>query len=95
MSIVETVLAVTTVLVCAALLARLLVGARRRAWLDANAVSAWRRFTRALRRLGGARARRREAEREAQAAIERARKAGNWEGNVYRPKSFRGPRKPH
>jgi hypothetical protein len=48
-----------------------------------------------VRRLGGARARRRAAEREAQAAIERARQAGSWEGNVYRPKSFRGPRKPH
>lgn len=45
-----------------------------------------------------------EAARLAQDAIERARRKqrrdagqadGQWDGNVYRPKSFKGPRKPH
>lgn len=46
------------------------------------------------------RAVRRTAEREARSAIERARRSGspadgNWDGNVYRPKNFRRPKKPH
>lgn len=54
------------------------------------------RIARALRW----RAVRRTAEREARSAIERARRGagpadGNWDGNVYRPKNFRRPKKPH
>jgi 20S proteasome alpha/beta subunit len=37
---------------------------------------------------------RKDAARLADEAIRRA-KDGDWEGNVYKPKSFRRPRKPH
>ena len=90
----------------ALLLARLFLGERRRRRVDAVALhglAAWRRRAAALWRW---RAMRREAARVAEEAIRRARERGRrgnggdedegeWDGNVYKPKSFRGPRKPH
>jgi len=35
------------------------------------------------------------ASRGAAEAIRRVKSAGEWEGNVYTPKSFKRPRKPH
>lgn len=67
---------------CLVLLARLAIGPERlRGWLR------WRSD-------------RRSAEREARSAIERARRKsdvppGDWDGNVYRPKNFGRPKKPH
>ena len=89
----ESLVAAATLAVCALLLVRLALGERRRAAFDRSA----RRTIEALRRAGRAaidwpRARRRSA-READEAIRRAR-GGHWDGNVYRPKSFRRPRKP-
>jgi hypothetical protein len=85
----EKLLAGLTLAVCLLLLLRLAVGARRRARWD----SAVRRSGRVLHRIGrstlhwpGAR---RRAAAEAREAIERARRRGAWEGNVYRPDSFR------
>jgi hypothetical protein len=81
---------------CLALLAHQFLPARHRHRFDARfartsrAVSAWCR--RVVRWPSAQQAARREAE----AAIRRAReKAGEWDGNVYRPKSFRKPRKLH
>jgi hypothetical protein len=37
------------------------------------------------------RASRKTAERVAEEAIRRARENGTWEGNVYKPKSFKRP----
>lgn len=85
----EKLLAGLTLAVCLLLLLRLAVGARRRARWDAVV----RRSAHALRRVGrsslhwpGAR---RRAAAEARDAIERARRRGAWEGNVYTPESFR------
>jgi hypothetical protein len=93
--VVEKLLAGITFAVCVILFIRLLLGARRQQRFDAtvrraaaacrrSALSAWRW-----------RSSRKEAVRVAEEAIRRARDDGNWEGNVYRPKSFRRPRKPH
>ncbi len=103
---IERVLAGLVLAVCALLLLRLVIGERRRWRFDA----ALRRMGLRLR-LGALRlqqgvshlwhwrARRRAAEAAAADAIERARGAGSWDGtrdgNVYKPKSFRRPRKPH
>ncbi len=84
----DNVFAAIALAACVLLLVRLLIGARQRARLDATLGRAWhavRAGTLSLRH-------RREAVREADAAIERARKrSGEWDGNVYRPKSFRKP----
>ena len=96
-------LASLTVVVCAVLLARLALPWRRRERFDAAAARLWWRLRAVPERL---RRRRRppaphgdaseRAEREALEAIERARRrSADVDGNVIRPKSFRGPRKPH
>ena len=87
--LVERVLAAIALVVCVALLVRLAIGARRRARLDA-----WVLRVARWARAGAISARhRREAARVADAAIKRARERGEgeWEGNVYKPKSFRKP----
>ena len=84
----ERVLAAIIVAVCAVLLVRLVIGARRRARLDAALRRAWR----AVRGVAMSARHRREAARVAEEAIERARqRSGEWDGNVYKPKSFRKP----
>lgn len=84
----EHVLAALVVAVCAVLLLRLLIGEKRRARLDA----ALRRAVRSVRGLAMSARHRREAARVAEEAIERARqRSGEWDGNVYKPKSFRKP----
>lgn len=81
--------------VCAVLLLRMALPARRQQRLDA----AWRRSvlnSRLLaRRVWFWRAHRRSAAREAEAAIHRAQRKVHRDGNVIRPDSFKGPRKPH
>ena len=78
--------------VCALLLLRLVIGERRRHAYDAF----WRRLWAATRiralRLWHWRAASRQAKRDADAAIRRARE-GEWDGNVYKPKSFKRDRK--
>jgi hypothetical protein len=96
-ALVEKVLAGAVVLVCVALLVRQFIGAPRRYRLDASL----RRVVRWIRtvawRLFRWPATQRAARREAEAAIRRARDAaGEWDGNVYRPKPQpRKPRKLH
>ena len=102
-TVIEQALAGVAFVVCALLFARLFLAERRRRRVDAvvlHGLAAWRRRATALWRW---RAARREAARVAEEAIRRARRHGNggdeddgsWDGNVYKPKSFRGPRKPH
>jgi hypothetical protein len=92
---IEQLLAGLVLAACAVLLARLVLGERRRGRFDAAA----RRGAASLRRRALVvwhwRSRRRQAQRAAADAIERARRAGEWDGNVYKPKSFKRPRKPH
>ena len=84
----ERILAALIVAVCASLLLRLVLGEKRRARLDA----ALRRAVRSVRGLAMSARHRREAARAADEAIERARqRSGEWDGNVYKPKSFRKP----
>jgi len=80
---------------CLVLLLRLAVGARRRQRLDAVARRAWGTGRRRVLWVWHWRARRSAARRAAEEAIARARRDVQREGNVYRPKSFRDPRKPH
>ncbi|MCW2798519.1 hypothetical protein [Nocardioides sp.] len=95
-AVLQNVFAGAIVAVCVALLVHQFIGARRRQRLDARvlrstlAVRAW------VQRVARWPSARETARREAEAAIRRAReKAGEWDGNVYRPKSFRKPRKLH
>ncbi len=90
----ETILAIAVVLVCAVLLVRLLLSPARRLRMDIAVRRTAAAVSRSAQRLWRAPGQRREAARQAREAIERARGEG-WEGNVYRPKSFRRPKKPH
>ena len=91
---IERVFAAIVLAVCVVLLVRLMLGAPRRYRFD----SALRRATQWLRRTGSSIWHWRDARRAAEAArkvadeaIERARNRGEWDGNVYTPKSFRKP----
>ncbi len=85
----ERVFAAIVLAVCALLLLRLMLGAPRRHRLDA----ALRRAGAALRRAPVQWRRRRAARRGANEAFGRARAHGDWDGNVYTPKSLRKPRR--
>ena len=81
---------------CLLLLAHQCIPAPRRHRLDARAMRGGRVLRAWGRRLLRWPATRHRARREADAAIRRAREtAGDWDGNVYRPKSFSKPRKLH
>lgn len=92
---IEKALAAVVLVVCAALLLRMVLPARQRARLDAW----WMRLRSGgwmqARNLWHRRARRAAAEREAEDAIRRAQRKPRRDGNVIRPESFKGPRKPH
>ena len=84
----DRVFAAIVLAACVLLLVRLLIGVRWRARID----NALRRAMLALRTAIVSIRHRREAARVADEAIERARKRrGEWEGNVYKPDSFRKP----
>ena len=91
----ETLLAGLAVAVCAVLLVRLCLGVRLRVRFDAAMRRAWVACRLAALRIWHLRASLRRAARAADEAIERARRGVERDGNVYKPKSFRGPRKPH
>lgn len=92
-NLIEKVFAGAMLAVCLLLMLRLVLGPSRRFRFDA----ALRRFGAAVERrlqsLGPHRSAASRAEREADKAIERARRRaaspGEWDGNVYRPKSFK------
>ena len=90
---IERVFAGIALAVCAALLIRLLIGERRRYRLDA----AVRRMAQSLRRAPSDLRRHRDSQRAAEKvandAINRARgrPPGEWDGNVFTPKSTRKP----
>lgn len=87
---------------CLVALVRLCLGARRQRQFDQAVLGLWYRLKALPQRIKNRPMSKKEAAQLAQEAIERARKNrrngaddGNWDGNVYRPKSFKGPRKPH
>ena len=91
---IEQLLAAVVLAVCVLLFARLLIGARRRRRLDAalhSLAGTGRRALRSTRSAWRWRAAQRSSKQAADEAIRRAREGGTWEGNVYKPKSFRKP----
>lgn len=85
---VDRVFAAIVLAACVLLFVRLMIGMRWRARVD----NALRRAVLAVRTGVMSIRHRREAARVAEEAIERARKRrGEWEGNVYKPDSFRKP----
>lgn len=89
-------LALLTAVVCLVFLVRMAVGARRRHRLDRFAFGLWHGLRRRVLRVAHWRKHRRSAEKAADEAIRRARQGGvERKGNVYTPKSFNKPRKPH
>lgn len=102
----DKILAALGLAACVLLLVRMLLPAAGRHRLDAAGRRSWS----ALRGAGEAvlhwrhwRERRRRSKATAEAAIERARRHGRWDGNVYKPDAFerdgddavKRPRKPH
>ena len=92
---IEKIFAGTALAVCAVLLLRMALPQRQRWRLDV----AWQQVVQASRRLARRvwfwRSHRRTAAREAEEAIRRAQRKVRRDGNVIRPDSFKGPRKPH
>ena len=92
---IELVFAGIALMVCVALLLRMALPARHQRRVDA----AWYRAVQGGRTLGRRvwfwRTHRQRAAREAEEAIRRAQRSVKRDGNVIRPDSFKGPRKPH
>ena len=86
-------LAALTFAACIVMLARLLMGETRRWRFDVALRRGWFAAKRRFFLLWHWRASRRAAAQAAEDAIRRARQkdGGEWDGNVYKPKSFRKP----
>lgn len=94
MNLVEKIFAAVMVAVCVLLLLRMLLKPRSRARVDAAMRDASDRWSRRLHRLVAWPAAEARARREAKEAIRRARRSSiEREGNVYRPKAFKGKRR--
>ena len=92
----EKIFAAMVVVACLVMLVRLGLGARRRQRFDATVVRWSERAGARVDSLFTWNSVRRRARREAADAIRRAREGGGeWDGNVYRPKSFKKDRKIH
>jgi hypothetical protein len=87
--------AALTLIACIVLLVRMSLGDRSRRRMDHAGSAAWGWLSARAYHLWHWRESRRRAAREAEDAIERARKRMAREGNVYRPDAFQEPRKPH
>jgi hypothetical protein len=91
----ETLFAVLVVLVCVALLVRMALPERMRQRVDWQARRSLAAVRHGALHLWHWRDRRRRASHEAEAAIRRARGEVERDGNLIRPKAFKGPNKPH
>ena len=88
----ERVLAALVIAACVLLLVRLAIGERWRWRVDRALGNVFRGVPRTVRRWLALLRHRRMAARAARVAdeaIRRARSRGDWEGNVYKPRSFR------
>ena len=90
----ERIFAALGLLVCVALLVRMVLPERQRWAVDHHARRVWAGLQGAAHRLWFWRGHRRAAARETDAAIRRARGEATRDGNVIRPKSFDKARKP-
>jgi hypothetical protein len=94
MNLVEKIFAAAVVAVCVLLLLRMLLKPRTRDRIDAAVRRGSKRWSGRLRRLVAWPAAEARARREAKDAISRARRSAiEREGNVYRPKAFKGKRR--
>ena len=91
---IESVFAGIVLAACVALLLRMALPARQQQRLDAALRRAQRRSRHLARRVWFWRTHRQTATREADAAIRRAQRRVRRDGNVIRPESLQGPRKP-
>ena len=97
----EKVLAFVVLLACVVIAVHMALPAARQRWMEERGRAVWARARRAWFWLASWRQRRdfrKVAETEAAAAIKRARSGsriveGEWDGNVYRPKSFDGKKR--
>ena len=90
----ERVIAAIALVVVVVMLLRLTMSVPRRYRFDAALRRVWLALRRTGLRVWHWRAARRDAQRArevADEAIQRARDRGDWDGNVYTPKSFRKP----
>ena len=94
-AVIEKSFAAIVLAVCVVMLLRMVIGERRRHRMDAAALRLWYGLRRQALRAWNWWPARRKAARMADEAIRRAQADGEWDGNVYRPRSFRKPRKPH
>jgi hypothetical protein len=93
-AMIEHVFAAIALAACVLLMLRLMLGERRRWRFDAFVRRTWARLRRGALSVWHWRDARRDAQRARKAAdevIKRARDRGEWDGNVYTPKSFRKP----
>ena len=88
---IQRVFAALTLVACALMFLRLLLGQRRRARLDARLRGLSRVVSQRAHTLLRWRSSRREAAKVANEAIRRARATGAWDGNVYTPREMRKP----
>ena len=94
MNLVEKIFAAVMVAVCVLLLLRMLLKPRSRARVDAAVRDGGERWSGRARRLVAWPAAEARARREAKEAIRRARRTSiEREGNVLRPKAFKGKRR--
>ena len=93
----ESILAGLVLATCVVLAVRLLLGPRQQRRFDAWLRAAWTGLIGRVQRLRHWRSDRAAAKKAADEAIERAarRANGQWDGNVHRSDSFKGPKKPH
>jgi hypothetical protein len=90
----EKLLAAIVLAACVVGLLRMALRQHQRARLDAWAARTWARCRNLFRRKPAKPLTQQDAARVAEEAIRRARE-GHWDGNVFRPRSFRRPKKPH
>jgi len=95
----NTVFASSGLIVCMTLALHMALRPPQQAWLERLPRAVMRWLNRMLLWRLNTRERRRAARMEAMEAIQRARRhasdEGLWEGNIYRPKKFEQPHKPH
>jgi hypothetical protein len=77
--------------VCVVFMLRLLLGERLRWRFDSAMRRAWLRIKHVGQSIYHRRRSEKTAAEVAEEAIRRARDNGSWEGNVYKPKSFKRP----
>ena len=94
MNLVEKIFAAVMVAVCVLLLLRMLLKPRSRERVDTAVREGSERWSRRVQRAVAWPAAEARARREAKDAIQRARRSAiERDGNVYRPKAFKGKRR--